>query len=254
MRKIKCKGKCESCCSGLRRNPDHIPRHKKHLDFVCKCGSTKFYCKNMCNTCYNQSPLRNTPERKAKNKERYETKKDEYNRNRGLKRNPNYVPRPDRSGFVCKCGSTEYNCRGCCKSCAHKELGYGKKYEKSHKKERKNARLEHPEWQKNAGENYSQKFCNLLKMSSLDICMKWRKIRIDCLKRDNYTCRICGSTKFLQVHHIIHKSKQPLLFFNKHNLITLCEKRCHKDVHGKKLDEKNDVDFQCTFNIRDLCI
>ena len=233
---------CKDCRRELKRNPNHVPRHKKHENFVCECGSRKFYCKNMCQLCYNRSPIRNTPERKAKDKVRQELKKEEYNENRGLKRNPNYKKRPDTSNFVCKCGSTKYGSKGYCKSCAHKKLGYGKKYERTHRKERKIANLANPEWQQHANENYSKKFMEALQMTHLEIISKWRKSRKDCLIRDNCTCQICGDTKWLQVHHIIHKSKQPLLFFNINNLTTLCTK-CHNDVHGKKLDEKKNINF-----------
>jgi len=179
-------------------------------------------------------------EQSKKTREKYCAK---YNRNRGLKLNPNYQQRPDRRNFVCECGSTIYYCKGYCKSCAHKKLGYGKKYEKIHKKERKISRMNNPQWQKKAYENYSQKFCNMLQMTALEITMKWRKVKKECLVRDNFTCQICGETEYLQVHHIIHKSKKQGLFFNNNNLITLCEKRCHKDVHGKKLNEKNSISF-----------
>lgn len=47
--------------------------------------------------------------------------------------------------------------------------------------------------------------------------------------RDKNTCQICGKKgKF--AHHILHKSKYPLLAFNTNNGISLC-KRCHNEVH-----------------------
>lgn len=224
---------CRSCRKSLKRNPDHIPRHKKHIDFVCQCGSIEFYCKNMCKLCYSRSPGCNTPERIAKDKVRQELKKEDYNRNRGLKRNPNYQPRPDRSDFVCQCGSTKHHTGGYCKKCAHRELGYGQTYEKSHEKERKISRMSNPQWQKNAHENYSKKICDQLQMTEDEVRRKWRKTASDCKKRDNLTCQVCGYTEYLQVHHMYPKAKYYGLFFDIGILITLCEE-CHKVVHRKK--------------------
>lgn len=52
-------------------------------------------------------------------------------------------------------------------------------------------------------------------------------------KRDKFTCQICGEKGNL-VHHLIHKSKYPLLAFNVNNGITLC-KKCHYEVHNMRL-------------------
>ena len=229
---------CVICRKSLKRNPNHICRHKKHEKFVCKCGSTEFFCKDMCKLCYNRSPGRNTPERKAKDKARHELKKDDYNRNRGEQRNPNnYQPRPDRSDFVCECGSTEYNTRGYCKKCAHRELGYGEKYEKSHVKERKIQRLNTPQGQKNAYENYSKKICKQLQMTSSEIHHKWKKTKVDCKILDDCACQVCEYENDLHVHHIHPKAKYPELFFDLGNLITVCTK-CHRSIHRKKTQQK----------------
>jgi len=228
---------CQSCRKSLKRNPDHIPRHKKHVGFVCQCGSTKFHCKNMCKKCYDNSPDRYTSETIEKMKKNRLEKKDVYNENRGKKRNPNYKPRSDRSDFVCQCGSTEYSARGYCKKCAHRELGYGEKYERSHEKERRISRMNNPQWQEASRENYSKKMCEKLQMTSLEIARKWKKTKNICLKRDDFTCQACGFTKYLQVHHIYPKSKYYGLFFDIGTLITLCE-RCHDVITYKKFVKK----------------
>lgn len=48
------------------------------------------------------------------------------------------------------------------------------------------------------------------------------------LKRDDYRCRGCGTTRHLEVHHIIFRSQggkdEPS------NLVTLC-RRCHQRAH-----------------------
>ncbi len=58
---------------------------------------------------------------------------------------------------------------------------------------------------------------------------KWRKIRREILKRDNYTCRACGirSEKYMEVHHINgdHTDNRP------ENLVTLCP-MCHAVFHA----------------------
>ena len=108
-------------------------------------------------------------EQSKKTREKYGAK---YNQTRGLKLNPDYKPRTDGRNFVCECGSIIHHCKGYCKPCAHRKLGYGAKYEKTHEKERKISRLNNPQWQEKAYENYSQKFCNTLQMTSLEITMK----------------------------------------------------------------------------------
>jgi hypothetical protein len=51
-------------------------------------------------------------------------------------------------------------------------------------------------------------------------------------RRDGWQCAICGSTRFLQIHHYIHRgcggSDDPM------NLITLCSD-CHAMAHGINL-------------------
>jgi 5-methylcytosine-specific restriction endonuclease McrA len=228
---------CQSCRKMLKRNPNHICRNKKHEKFVCKCGSTTFHCKDMCKKCYDTSPDRYTSETIEKMCKNRLEKKPVYNRNRGEKRNPDYQPRQDRSDFVCECGSTEHSVGGYCKKCAHRKLGYGQKYEKSHEKERKISRLNNPQWQETARENYSKKMCEKLGMTALEIQMKWRKTKNICLIRDGFTCQVCGYAKYLQVHHIYPKAEYYGLFFDIGTLISLC-KKCHDIITYKKFDKK----------------
>ena len=60
----------------------------------------------------------------------------------------------------------------------------------------------------------------------------WRK---KCLKRDNYTCQICGTTENLCVHHIKPYAKYPKLATTVSNGITLC-KKCHTEEHRRMKD------------------
>jgi len=77
--------------------------------------------------------------------------------------------------------------------------------------------------------------------------LKWIK---SVLKRDNYECQICKSTKNLEVHHKIGLAKlikdyniktlddarNCEALWNIDNGITLC-KKCHYKIHGKKYED-----------------
>jgi 5-methylcytosine-specific restriction endonuclease McrA len=75
-------------------------------------------------------------------------------------------------------------------------------------------------------------------LKAKDYGKNWYSIKSAILKRDNYMCRVCGSTKKrLEVHHIIKLR----LFYgetekanDKNNLISLCVK-CHKAVEAGKI-------------------
>lgn len=47
--------------------------------------------------------------------------------------------------------------------------------------------------------------------------------------RDGYRCALCDSTQYIQIHHVVHRSKGGSN--HEHNLITLCS-TCHGHVHG----------------------
>lgn len=62
----------------------------------------------------------------------------------------------------------------------------------------------------------------------------WDEVRDDFLEK-NSTCAACGSTKRLQVHHVIPFSNRPELELEVSNLITLCMgvNECHFRIgHG----------------------
>ncbi len=60
----------------------------------------------------------------------------------------------------------------------------------------------------------------------------WSKVRADVLKRDRFTCRICGLSgdSSLHVHHIMKQKEGGT--DHKDNLITVCPK-CHKAADTK---------------------
>lgn len=62
---------------------------------------------------------------------------------------------------------------------------------------------------------------------------EWRKIRKAVKERDGFRCQLCGSTKFLNTHHI-----EPFRKTRSHDmdkLITLCAS-CHNKVHSGKIE------------------
>lgn len=61
---------------------------------------------------------------------------------------------------------------------------------------------------------------------------EFRKNRQRALIRDNGQCRQCGSTKKVQVHHIVFLSQSGTNELS--NLICLCADPCHLAAHGKK--------------------
>lgn len=67
----------------------------------------------------------------------------------------------------------------------------------------------------------------------------YESIRQQCLKRDKRKCKMCGSKKSLQVHHIIEYSKSRALREELSNLITLCSYH-HRSIKG---NEKHYVEY-----------
>ncbi|MDB5250666.1 MAG: hypothetical protein JWQ40_5060 [Segetibacter sp.] len=55
----------------------------------------------------------------------------------------------------------------------------------------------------------------------------WLSKRSEILKRDNYTCRYCASTKATQVHHLSYNNLGNEPDFE---LISVC-KQCHQEIH-----------------------
>ena len=53
------------------------------------------------------------------------------------------------------------------------------------------------------------------------------------IERDNYSCRLCGSTNWLQLHHILYRSQRKDLINDIDNCIMLCSD-CHRLVHSNK--------------------
>jgi hypothetical protein len=69
----------------------------------------------------------------------------------------------------------------------------------------------------------------------------WRK---SVIKRDKYTCQICGSTKYLQSHHLKSWEDHPKLRYKVINGQTLC-KFCHSKIHNKPITQTQTHRINC---------
>lgn len=59
---------------------------------------------------------------------------------------------------------------------------------------------------------------------------EWRELRVQALKRDKYTCQMCGTGKNVQVHHVNYKNLGTAQELE--DVVTLCDD-CHSKVHVK---------------------
>jgi 5-methylcytosine-specific restriction endonuclease McrA len=57
---------------------------------------------------------------------------------------------------------------------------------------------------------------------------RYRKLRLEILKRDRWRCQWCNRMQNLQVHHVQFRSQMGA--DEEPNLITLCA-ACHKKIH-----------------------
>lgn len=53
------------------------------------------------------------------------------------------------------------------------------------------------------------------------------------IERDNYSCKLCARTNFIQLHHILYRSQRKDLINDVDNCIMLCSD-CHRLVHSNK--------------------
>jgi len=59
---------------------------------------------------------------------------------------------------------------------------------------------------------------------------KWLKLKVQIFNERDRECEICTDKIELHVHHIIPRSKEPMLAFDKENLMIVCND-CHKEIH-----------------------
>jgi 5-methylcytosine-specific restriction endonuclease McrA len=106
-----------------------------------------------------------------------------------------------------------YNVKFCSRKCFNQ-------YKREHAKELMGG-TKHWNWQGGISEEHH-------KLRRRKEYQKWRKA---VLKRDNYTCRLCGQRGGkLTAHHIYNFCKYPELRYNIDNGITLCAS-CHARLH-----------------------
>ena len=152
------------------------------------------------------------PERKLKKKE-YDSKPE--NKLNKKEYNKEYRSKPER-----KLKKKEYDSK------PENKLRQ-KEYNKEYKKQ-------HPEIGLKSQQKLFKKLGKILGYQSKQIPMlyySWAKTVKKIL--GNY-CQVCGSIKQIEVHHIFHKVKYPLLSLNENNGIPLC-KLCHLQADGKML-------------------
>jgi 5-methylcytosine-specific restriction endonuclease McrA len=104
-----------------------------------------------------------------------------------------------------------------CKENREKINKHNREYNRKHKKEI-NERRKKKYWEWRAITPYKNNYRN-----------GWETLRVIVLKRDNYTCQICGKKKKVEVHHKDRTGSNRLakeMNNDLDNLITLCHK-CH---------------------------
>lgn len=62
---------------------------------------------------------------------------------------------------------------------------------------------------------------------------KWKKKREEVFERYGKQCVECGSTKNIQVHHLIYRKGHHLWDYSVDELLPLC-KKCHQKIHDDK--------------------
>lgn len=89
----------------------------------------------------------------------------------------------------------------------------------------------------------------------------WKKVRLEILERDNYTCAICGKTNKdynddgitkvkLTIDHIIRRVDDPSKELDHNNLRILCS-ICHEGLSGIQNEEESYIKLEDDFYIID---
>jgi 5-methylcytosine-specific restriction endonuclease McrA len=78
-------------------------------------------------------------------------------------------------------------------------------------------------------------YCGIKKNQKEVHTLEYKKWRKDVLKRDNYTCKECGSKQKLNAHHIIPRREDKNNICDINFGITLCEP-CHQKTYFRESD------------------
>lgn len=74
---------------------------------------------------------------------------------------------------------------------------------------------------------------NELPKSSMYQTNEWKRLRAEVI-REQECCTYCGSHINLQVHHIKRHYGNPNIFFDKENLLVVCE-QCHSKISMRQV-------------------
>ena len=66
-----------------------------------------------------------------------------------------------------------------------------------------------------------------------------KKARAKALARENYKCKICNSTKELELHHISYHVKGMELENNNLSWVVILCSKCHQKVHNEPFHKNN---------------
>ncbi len=115
------------------------------------------------------------------------------------------------------------------KSIKRAKAWYHKNKEKVKEREKKNKKkksLYQKQWRK---DNLHE----IVKRGKINTLSRycWAKI----IRQRDCSCQICGKTRRIEAHHIIHMKDYPQLTLNLNNGITLCF-TCHRQAHGYLLN------------------
>lgn len=74
------------------------------------------------------------------------------------------------------------------------------------------------------------------KKSKFRSSSEWKKKRKEIMRRDNFSCKLCGKKEGLQCHHVHSLDTNWELRLENSNIITVCSE-CHSDIHNNKYSE-----------------
>lgn len=114
-----------------------------------------------------------------------------------------------------------------CQECGNKE------YKPKDKKNSPHENKKCTEFTKNSAKKSTSKGKSPVKSGKNKKVTVTKEIYNIVIERDKYCCRLCGSTNWIQLHHILYRSQRKDLINDINNCIMLCD-NCHRLVHNNK--------------------
>ena len=97
-------------------------------------------------------------------------------------------------------------------------------------------------------------YLNLRAPDGASLNWSWQWCRRVFLKKVGKVCVCCGSTKHIQVHHILPRHIRPDLVVDMTNLIALC-KDCHFHIgHLNSYFTYNSMVYEACFYVREISV